>query len=724
MNIILKFLISIFIILIISVTFLTTIGIETERFNNQIESKIKNIDKNIEVELEKIKLVLDPFKLKINIKTVGSKIKNQDKIIELENLKTQISLNSLIRNKFSIENLQVSTKSLEVNNLISFIRSFQNTPELFILEKTVKNGFLIADIKLEFDTDGNIKDNYEIKGFLRDTKIGILKNYNFQKLNLIFSYKKNDLSLNDIEFSINDLNFLSEYVSFKKDKNDIFVNGKINHKRLNFDKKNLSLIIKPFFKEIHFETLEFSSNNNFSFKLNKKFRLSDLVINSELTIDELSILNKFKLKNFFPNLKKNIKFLNHKLSIKYLKDDLYINGKGDIFIQDKKDIFKYSVKKRNDILDFKTSLKIDNNPFKIQFLNYEISEALIKLDGSKNNKNEIYIKDFIINEKKNKIEAKNLTFNEKFEIVKLGIISLDYTDKEKQKNQIKLYKQKNLYLIDGSSFNANNLIDDLLSDDQKSNFFNINKRINININKIRLDKEYDLSNFTGNLFFKENEIVKANLIGSFNDNKRLEFTIRSENNSKITTLFMDYAEPIVERFKFTKGFEEGVLDFYSSKINDVSYSTLKIYNFKLKELPVLTKILTLASLQGVADILSGEGIRFNDFEMNFKNEGSTMTINEIYAIGPAISILMNGYVEKNKTVSLRGTLVPATTINKFIGSIPVLGKLLVGKKTGEGVFGVSFKIKGPPKNLETTVNPIKTLTPRFITRTLEQIKKD
>ena len=69
-------------------------------------------------------------------------------------------------------------------------------------------------------------------------------------------------------------------------------------------------------------------------------------------------------------------------------------------------------------------------------------------------------------------------------------------------------------------------------------------------------------------------------------------------------------------------------------------------------------------------------------------------------------------------------LVPATTINKVIGSIPLIGDILVGKKTGEGVFGVSFKIKGPPKKLETSVNPIKTLTPRFITRTLEKIKKN
>jgi len=218
--------------------------------------------------------------------------------------------------------------------------------------------------------------------------------------------------------------------------------------------------------------------------------------------------------------------------------------------------------------------------------------------------------------------------------------------------------------------------------------------------------------------------LDASLLGKFSENKEFKLTIRKENNNKVTTLFIDKAEPIVKRYDFIKGFEGGKLDFYSTEKNKISQSKLKIYDFKLKEMPALTKILTLASLQGVADILSGEGIRFDEFEMSFQNNGSLMTITEIYAIGPAISILMEGYIEKNKLISLRGTLVPATTINKFIGSLPVLGEILVGKKTGEGVFGVSFKIKGPPKNLKTSVNPIKTLTPRFITRTLEKFKKN
>ena len=163
---------------------------------------------------------------------------------------------------------------------------------------------------------------------------------------------------------------------------------------------------------------------------------------------------------------------------------------------------------------------------------------------------------------------------------------------------------------------------------------------------------------------------------------------------------------------------------WTSLFAEISNSKLKIFDFKVKEVPVLAKILTLASLQGIADLLTGEGIRFNDFEMDYESSKNLTEIEELYAIGPAISILMNGYIEKEKLISLRGTLVPATTVNKTIAKIPLIGELLVGKKTGEGVFGVSFKIKGPPKNLKTTVNPVKTLTPRFITRTLEKLKKN
>ena len=349
----------------------------------------------------------------------------------------------------------------------------------------------------------------------------------------------------------------------------------------------------------------------------------------------------------------------------------------------------------------------------------------INLEGINIKNDKTIINQFNLNENKNKIEIKDLILNKNFQVTDLSNIYLNYHDKKKEHNSIQLYKKGTEFFLKGLFFNANNLIDNLLDDNEsKSNFLEIDKKINIDLNKIRLDKNYILEKFSGYLSLKDKKIESANLNGKFLNNKKFKFTVNNNSNDKITTLYLGEAEPIVNRYKFVRGFSSGELDFYNSKELGQSFSTLKIYNFKLKELPLLTKILTLASLQGIADILTGEGIRFNEFEMNFRNNGNLMTIDEIYAIGPSISVLMEGYIEKNKLVSLRGTLVPASTLNRVIGSIPLIGKILVGSKTGEGVFGVSFKIKGSPKNLETTVNPIKTLTPRFITRTMEKIKKN
>jgi hypothetical protein len=94
------------------------------------------------------------------------------------------------------------------------------------------------------------------------------------------------------------------------------------------------------------------------------------------------------------------------------------------------------------------------------------------------------------------------------------------------------------------------------------------------------------------------------------------------------------------------------------------------------------------------------------------------------ALGPSVSIQLNGYIEKKTgLVSLSGTMVPAKMLNSLISKIPVVGNILVGEKAGEGVFGVSFKMKGLPGKIKTTVNPVKTLTPRFITRAIEKQKK-
>ena len=135
----------------------------------------------------------------------------------------------------------------------------------------------------------------------------------------------------------------------------------------------------------------------------------------------------------------------------------------------------------------------------------------------------------------------------------------------------------------------------------------------------------------------------------------------------------------------------------------------------------MVKLLLLADLGGLADLAEGEGISFDVLEINMEKNQGTLKLNEILALGPSISVIMEGYQDQNLT-SLRGTLIPAKTLNTMISKIPVIGDIVIPKEVGEGLFGISFKIKGPPGKIKTTINPIKTITPRFIQKIIDRKK--
>ena len=791
---------GVFVVLII---YLSLIGIETDRFNNQIKDKLTKNNNNLDVNLKKIKLTFDPLNFKFNAKTIGAKIIYKNKNIELESIKSQISINSLIKNKIVSSNLIISTKSILLKDLVGFLKVVTKKTELFFLEKSIDKGFAIIDLEFNFDKNGNIKEDYKIRGLLKDGKINLSNDSNFKNINFLLNVENNNFNLRDISFTTDKIDFVSNNLKIKRTQQEFFVNGDIENKNSTLNKKFLNLL-RLSYNNINLENIEISSKNKFSFTVDSKFNYKDLLIDSEISINKaqydkpklfdeyftevksvinfkkhkikatfkdnnlslvgsgkiqlekefddinysifqsgdkinidsniklsgLKIKSQKNLKTFFPKINEIVNLKNHQINIKFKDNNLSLVGSGKIQLEKEFDDINYSIFQSGDKIKFNSKFifnKISFEVGRINFKNDRKSKLQLDVSGYYIKRNNLVIDELLIKTKDNKLRLKDLLIDKYHRIVKFDEIFLNYFDNEDKKNQIVIKRnQKNNYELNGSTFNANSLISDFLKskDDRHTRIFKNNINFTLNLKNVYLDNKNVISDLKGNLFIENNKINQANISAIFDDNEKLTFTINTNNNEKITTLFSSRAKPLVKRYKFIKGYEEGYLDFYSSKIGNVSNSRLKIYDFKLKELPALTKLLTLASLQGIADLLSGEGIRFNQMEMIFNNSPNLMTIDELYAIGPAISIMMSGYIEDDKLVSLRGTLVPATTINKTISSIPLLGKILVGDKTGEGVFGVSFKIKGKPKDLKTTVNPIKTLTPRFITRTLEKIKKN
>ena len=373
----------------------------------------------------------------------------------------------------------------------------------------------------------------------------------------------------------------------------------------------------------------------------------------------------------------------------------------------------------------KLNIDLDySNELELKVINYVKSKdkiAKIFLDFDKNKEN-IKINKVSLIEGDNSVIAEGLNF-EKGKLLSIKkILVKTFKDKDKN-NDFKIEFRKKI-LINGSHFDATNL-NKIFSQKTGSNIFSkINKEIEIDFTKIDVPLSEKLENFKLIGKIQSGKFVKISSKGDFGNNNYLDITMKSNNmnEKRYLEIYSDLTRPLLTEYSFFKGLSGGKLLFSSIIHENSSNSKLMIENFKVINAPGMVKLLSLADLGGLADLAQGEGLSFDILEIEMEQKGELFKINEILALGPSISVLMEGYQNPSIT-SLRGTLIPAKTFNKMISKIPLIGDIVIPKEAGEGLFGISFKMKGPPGKIKTTINPIRTLTPRFIQKIVDKNKE-
>jgi len=724
-------LIIVFGIVFAFILYLSTIGIETNLFNTLVKNKIKNYNQNIVLSFTKAKLLLDLKSLNLKVKLIEPKITSKNNEIIFDKVNSRISLRSYLKNEFAIKNIELKTHKVELNKFTKFMSSVNPSPFIFILKNSINKGTIEGETEFFFNQKGKLIDNYKITGSISNLETKIIDVYKLEDINLKFRIKKDFFEFDIKNNKLFGIHFDATKINIKKNSKDLDVSivtnstGKINNIEDLLNNFDYSLSDK----NIDVSNIEFKLNHKINFKLKNLIKIKDFKIEGSGLIDKLLLTNdgSDKYKKYI-EINKIIEFQNNQVNYVYNDDKLKFKTSGKIKFNNKFENYTSSVthEYKNYLTIVDTDFDLESLSINLKNLNYYKpidKKANLKINAVFN-RNKKIIKNLKYKEFKNNIIIKNLYLNNNYQIYDFDEILINTLRNEVFNNDFSVYKKKNIINVSGQKYDATYFFKTLNKNGKSKTFSKKFKgKINFKINEIISENE-PLFDFAGVGQIKSGKLNKLTAKANFSDAGILEASITPTNsNKKKIFIYSDKAKPFVSNLKFIKGFSEGKLEYNSDYDNKISKSNLKIYDFKVKDVPVLAKLLSLASLQGMADLLTGEGIRFSEFEIDFTSEGKLVTIDELYAIGPAISILMSGYVEKDKLISLRGTLVPATTLNKVIGSLPLIGKILVGRKTGEGIFGVSFKIKGPPKKLKTTVNPIKTLTPRFITRTLEKIKK-
>jgi hypothetical protein len=210
----------------------------------------------------------------------------------------------------------------------------------------------------------------------------------------------------------------------------------------------------------------------------------------------------------------------------------------------------------------------------------------------------------------------------------------------------------------------------------------------------------------------------ADLTAMLPGGARLEGTLLPQNGVHLLTLFSSDAGALLEALDQTKRVQGGELSLNATITRQqpdiAAEGSLAAESFTLLDAPALARLLTLASLRGIGDVLGGRGIAFDELTVPFQLAGGVVRLNRGRMSGSQLGLTFEGDIDiGTERIDLHGTIVPIYTINRIIANIPLIGDFLAGSE-GEGAFAATFTMSGEFAQPEIRVNPLSVLAPGFI----------
>lgn len=142
----------------------------------------------------------------------------------------------------------------------------------------------------------------------------------------------------------------------------------------------------------------------------------------------------------------------------------------------------------------------------------------------------------------------------------------------------------------------------------------------------------------------------------------------------------------------------------------------------------------IANDQVVGEVLSGpkaqkasvksqpqysDQLQFDRMRVPFSVGYGQFVLHDAAINGPLLGATMRGSIDfRREQINLSGTYVPLYGINGAIGAIPIFGELL-SSRSGEGLFGITFAVKGSNSQPDVLVNPMSMLAPGFFRQLFE-----
>ena len=146
---------------------------------------------------------------------------------------------------------------------------------------------------------------------------------------------------------------------------------------------------------------------------------------------------------------------------------------------------------------------------------------------------------------------------------------------------------------------------------------------------------------------------------------------------------------------------------------------IQMDDFTVVDQPFLARLFSIGTLDGPLRLLQGQGIEFSRLESAFVANGPVWSFQNGRASGPAMGLSFQGVVDRDKdTLNLNGSMAPVFGLNSMLGALPIVGNILTSKE-GEGIFGLTYQVRGNLLEPNVAVNPLSMLTPGIFRRIFE-----
>ena len=360
--------------------------------------------------------------------------------------------------------------------------------------------------------------------------------------------------------------------------------------------------------------------------------------------------------------------------------DLNSTATGLMITDNKRNILKT----KNEFSTIKGKLKLFENGFSIEGLNYRGGKSSLKLNAAVNN-----LESNITMQVKN-IENCN------------GL--LRYIGSENTRKIIYNGSSLNLALLKNMNFKTG---------DRKS-LSNLNLKVNTDELFYKEEKLLNDVNF----FFKtgDNKIIDASIDAKINETNK--FTIKKSPESNSYEMEFDNLGKFLKDLEIYDNVKNGKV-FVSLTPVGIEKSLkgkIEVKDFVLLDAPAAARFISLGSLKGFTEGFKSGGVPFEKLTLNYDWKDKKISFSNAQLVNPGLYVTANGFLN-DKEINLVGEISLFQKLSDFMNKVPVISMLTDGK----GVSIASYSIFG---NWGEVNSSMKYLSKEPIRKNKEYLKRN